>query len=224
MGSIQGPERRGILEKNVLVSRINRLFKIDPVKVKARDSSSETILVEHRIGKEGGVYTANALMDKLGLEKEYYDYVSELEKKFKDRKRFEALSTQFYRGQKDKMTRITGKYRRFLETFYGNYPRPLLPMFAFVPVSDKTDGIYIQGLLDLDTLKLVVGTPDDDALWAETVFTKTKRFADLNQRARKTARALSAMPGINKDVSRRMLEIAQGNVPEHRLMFQEKPE
>ncbi|MGH9389872.1 MAG: hypothetical protein ACRD1Z_09665, partial [Vicinamibacteria bacterium] len=144
-----------------------------PVKKKALDNG-EQVTVEHRMGKDGAL-TALALMDRLGLEQEYHDYVKDLEKKFRDRDKFKRLREDFYRGQREKMNGVVRKYRRYLETFYGNSPtRPLLPMLAFVPISDKADGLYFQGLLDVETLKLVVGEPEDEELYNETIFIRTK--------------------------------------------------
>lgn len=197
---------------------MDKLFRINPVRARTKDG--ETVTIEHRIGKEGGAFTKNALMDKLGLEKEYYDMVSELEKKFRDRERFKRLCEDTHRGQIAKMHSAVKAYRKYIEQFYANHhPRPLVPMFAFVPISEKADGLYVQGLLDEESLKLVVGEPEDDALWSETVFTNTKRMADLNARARRVAKALLGLPGLNKDIAHRVQAIAQGNVPEHRISF-----
>lgn len=194
------------------MEKLDKLFRIPPVRVKARDGTSDQIVVEHRIGKEAGAFTADDLMSKLGFEDEYLKLVTDLEKKFRDREKFKKLESKVYVGERAKMNRLIGKYRRHLETFYGNYERPLLPMFAFVPVSDKSDGLYLQGLLDAENFKLVVGDPQDDALWCETVFLKTKRHADLNARAKRTAKALISCPGVNKDLAHRMRLLADGEV------------
>ncbi|MGH9388969.1 MAG: hypothetical protein ACRD1Z_05085, partial [Vicinamibacteria bacterium] len=129
--------------------------------------------------------------------------------------KFKRLREDFYRGQRDKMNGVIRKYRRYLETFYGNNPaRPLLPMLAFVPISDKTDGLYFQGLLDADTLKLVVGEPEDEELYNETIFIRTKPQADLNARVKRASKVLSGMPGINKDIAHRAALLASGQVPD----------
>lgn len=207
--------------RNPLVAKLDRLFRIDPVKVKAKDGSGDVVVVEHRIGKDGGSFTINALMDKLGLEREYLDIISDLEKKFRDREKFKEISDRIYTGQKAKCNNAVRSYRKFLEQFYENQLRPLFPMFSFVPVSDKADALYIQGLLDCETLKLVVGDVTDDASWAETTFTKTKRWADLNAKARRTAKALIALPGVNKDLAERLHLIAKGEMPA-RLTWDQK--
>ena len=203
-----------------MLAKLNRLFQIAPVKVKARDGSGDIVVVEHRIGKDGGALTSKDLMSKLGLEAEYAELYDDLQKKFKDRDKMRQLADKLYSGQLSKMRKIVQKYRSYLEQFYAAHPRPLLPMFAFVPITDTTDGLYLQGLLDEGSLKLVVGEPEDDALWNETIFTKTKTFADLNARAKRAARALMSHPGLNKDIAYRMEFISKGQVPD-KLVFEQ---
>lgn len=195
---------------------MDRLFRITPAKVKAKDGSNEIITIEHRIGKDAGFFTREHLMEKLGLEKDLQEFHHELEKKMKihDKDRLREMMREHHRALKGKMNRVVQDYRRYLETFYSNYPRPLLPMFAFVPVNDKTDGLYLQGLLDDATYKLVIGDPADDVAWCEITFSQTKKFADLNKRAENTAKALVSHPGLNKDLQYRIAAIAHGNMPE----------
>jgi len=193
---------------------MDRLFRISPAKVKAKDSSGELITIEHRIGKDAGYFTTEMLMDKLGLEEQYSEYVRDMQKKIRDEDRLKEVLADKYKILRSKVTHVVSDYRAFLEKFYNNRVRPLLPMFAFVPVGDKNDGLFIQGLLDSVTLKLVVGEPEDDVLWCEKIFTKTKPSADMNRRAEQTARALTTHPGLNKDLKFRVNLIAQGKLPE----------
>lgn len=206
-----------------MLAKLNKLFQISPVKVKAKDGSGDVVVVEHRIGKEGGALSSKDLMLKLGLEEEYAGMYRDLANKFKDRAKMLQLADRLYAGQLGKMRKIVQRYRSYLEQFYGAHPRPLLPMFAFVPITDTTDGVYIQGLLDAESLKLVVGEPEDDALWNETIFTKTKTFADLNARAKRAARALMSHPNLNKDIAYRMEFISKGQVPD-KLVYAKKDE
>lgn len=203
------------------MAKLDRLFKISPMRVKAKDGSGDTVIVEHRIGKAAGAFTSADLMNKLGLEDEYFEIVKDLEKKFRDRKKFQNIADKIYSGQKEKLGRIVSRYRQHLDEFYGSHPRPLMPMFAFVPISEKEDALYLQGLLDEQTLKLLIGDPEDDALWSETIFLKTKTFADLNARAKKVARALMSHPNINKDLVYRMEFISKGQVPD-KLVWDKK--
>lgn len=193
---------------------MDRLFRITPAKVKAKDGSNEIIPIEHRLGRDAGYFTRRHLMDKLGLEQDYADYVTDMQKKIRDQQRLKEICAGMHKVLKSKMNRVVSEYRRYLETFYGNYPRPLLPMFAFVPVNDKEDGLFFQGLLDEASYKLVLGDPADDVAWCEITFSQTKKFADLNKRAENTAKALVSHPGLNKDLRYRIAAIAQGKLPE----------
>ena len=213
-----GPARKGSIEKKSLLGRIDRLFRISPIKVKAKDGSNEQVAIEHRLGTDAGFFTGAELMKKLGLEDEYAEYVLDMQKKIRDKDRLKEVLDDKYRLLKSKMNRVVSDYRKYLEQFYGNYARPLLPMFAFVPVAEKADGLYLQGLADENTLKLVAGDPEDAIRWCETVFSKTKNWADLNKRAETQARALLSLPHLNKDLKHRAQVIAQGRLP-GRLSF-----
>lgn len=214
-----GPSRKGAIEKKSLLGKIDRLFRISPVKVKAKDGSNELIPIEHRLGRDAGYFTGQDLMKKLDLENEFSEYVLDMQKKIRDKDRLKEVLDDKYRLLKGKMNRVVSDYRKYLEQFYGNYPRALLPMFAFVPVGEKMDGLYLQGLADDATLKLVAGDAEDATRWCETVFSKTKKWADLNARAESQAKALLALPGLNKDLKHRIQVIAQGKMPA-RLTFE----
>jgi hypothetical protein len=215
MASIQGPAKKGSVEKKTLHDRMDRLFRISPVKVTARDGSGEKITLEHRVGRDAGVLTRFELMDKLGLEDQFADFVKEMTKKVRDEERLKEICDDKYSVLKSKMNRAVQDYRKYLEGVYGNYPgRPLLPMFAFVKVNDKDDGLFLQGLVEAETFKHVIGDPADNLAWSETVFVATKRFADMNKRAENTARSLMLLPGLNKDLRQRANALSQGKMPD----------
>lgn len=194
---------------------MDRLFRIPPMKARAKDGSNETIIIEHRIGRDAGFFTREHLMDKLGLEADYKDYCKELEKKIHNSDHKKEMMTDRYKSLKSKCNRVVQDYRKYLErTYAGNSTRPLLPMFAFVPVDDKQDGLFLQGLLDEATYKLVLGDPQDDVAWCEVTFSQTKKFADLNKRAENTAKALVSHPGLSKELRYRIQAIANGKLPE----------
>lgn len=221
MATIQGPSKRGSIEKRALMEKMDGIFKTSPYKAKARDGSGDSIALEHRIGKDAGAPTIEELMKKLGLNDEYSAFAVSMQRKLKnDEENLEKVLTEKLRILRSKANHTVSSYRRRLEEFYGKYPsRPLLPMFAFVRTGEREDGLYIQGLLDAESHKLVIGEPEDDLLWCETVFQKTKSFADLNHRAELTAKALASLPGINKDLKFRAHRIGNGELPEKRIEF-----
>lgn len=194
---------------------MDRLFRISPSKAKAVDGSGEWIIIEHRVGKEAGHYTVKHLMDKLGLEEQYAEYVKEMQKTIRDEDRLKEILAGKYRVLRGAVGRTVTEYRNYLRKFYANRPRPLSPMFAFVPIEGTNEeGLYIQALQDTATLKLVVGKADDDGKWCEKLFVRTKAAADMNRHAEQSAKALLSHPGINKDLRFRVGQIAQGKLPE----------
>jgi len=217
MSTIQKTKKLDELEKKDLLAKIDRLFKISPVKVKAENGSG-MVTVEHKIGKEGGYHTLRSLMEKLGFEAQHSEFVQYIVKQIKNADERKKCIDQHYTAQKNRANRLCSEYKRHLEIFYGNYPTPLTPAMAFVPVNEKEDALYIQALVVSETLDLVVGEPEDVYRWTEKIFTKTKQMADLNRRAELQAKALMRHPAINKDLKQRLHAISQGNMPE-RLGF-----
>lgn len=205
------------LEKKDQLAKLDRLFKIPPVKVKTENGSG-MVTVEHKIGKVGGYHTLRSIMEKLGFEAQHSEFVQVMVKQIKNADERKKCIDQNYKAQKGRANRLVGEYKRHLEIFYGNYPIPLTPAMAFVPVNDKEDALYIQALVVSETLDLVVGEPEDVYRWTEKIFARTKQMADLNHRAEMQAKALMRHHGINKDLKQRLHAITQGNVPE-RLGF-----
>ena len=215
MASIQGPAKKGSVEKKTLRERMDRLVRISPLKVTARDGSGDKITIEHRIGRDAGVLTRFELMDKLGLEDQFAEFVKEWQKKLRGDDHFNQICDNEYSILKGRMNRAVQDYRKYLESLYGNYPnRSLLPMFAFVKVNDKDDGLFIQGLVDSSDFRHVIGDPVDNLAWSETVFVATKKFADQHKRAEMTARSPMLLPGLNKDLRQRASLIATGMSPD----------
>lgn len=204
------------LEKKDLIDKMGRLFQIPPVKVKAENGSG-MVTVEHKIGKIGGYHTLRSLMEKLGFEAQHAEFVKDMLRQIKNMDERKKLIDAHYVRQKSRANKIVSDYRKHLELFYGNMPTPLIPAFAFVPINDKDHGLFIQGLV-AENFDLVVGDPEDVYRWTETVFIKTKQFADLNHRAESQAKALMRHQGLNKDLKQRLHAISQGNIPE-RLGF-----
>ena len=218
MATVQKANKKVVdLEKKELLAKMSKLFQIPPVKVKAEDGSG-MVTVEHKIGKIGGYHTLRGIMEKLGLEAQHSEFIQDMIKQIKNIDERKKVIDAHYVRQKSRANKMVSEYRKHLELFYGNYSRPLTPAIAFVPVTDKEDGLYIQGLVTSENLDLVVGDPEDVYRWTETVFVKTKKWADLNHRAESQAKALMRHQGINKDLKQRLHAISQGNIPE-RLGF-----
>lgn len=188
-------------------------FKISPVKVTPRDGSAK-ITIEHRIGRDAGFLSRPQLMDLLGLEKEFGDYTLDMQKKFRDKDQLKKILDEKYRILKGICSRVVDDYREKLEKFYGGYETPLLPLFSFVPVTETEKGLYLLSLVRSSDFFHMVGDPADNLLYNETLFAATKKWADLNARAEKTARALMLLPGINKDLKQRAMLLSQGKMPE----------
>lgn len=151
-------------------------------------------------------------MDCLKLESEWAEVCSKLEKKFRDRRTFDRLAEQVYRGQKAKLSWAIRRFRTKLERFYET--QGIRPRLGFVPINDQETGLFIQAYTDIQTGKLVVGDPQDLADWIEAVVVRTKPMADLFQDATRAAKAFLALKGVNPDLRGRMEAIAEGKTPQ----------
>jgi hypothetical protein len=205
--------KRKEVEKKDLLQRMDRLFRISPVKVETLDKSQK-ITIEHRIGREAGFFTLRDLMEKLGLEQEHAEFIKDMLKQIKNPDERKQVCDAHYVRQKAKANKVVSEYRKHLEDFYGNYPKPVLPAISFVPVNEGDSGLYIQGIVSPDTYELLVGEPEDIYRWTETVFSKTKKWADLNKRAELQAKALLRCPGITKEIQHRLKSITSGEIPQ----------
>ncbi len=201
------------IEKKELLEKMDRLFRISPVRVKAQDGSNETVIIEHRIGKEAGYFTLRDLMEKLGFEKEHAEFMKEMLRQIKNPNERKEVTDAHYVHEKRRANRLVSEYRKHVETMYSLLARPLLPAMTFVPVTDREDAFYIQGIVRADDHTLVVGEPEDLYRWTEAVYCKTKIWADLNKRAESQAKALMRFPGLNKDIRHRLGQITQGEIP-----------
>jgi hypothetical protein len=209
----QTSAKRKEIERKDLLTKMDRLFRISPVKVKTADGS-QTITIEHRLGREAGYFTLRDLMEKLGLEQEHAEFIKDMLKQIKNPDERKEVCDAHYVRQKAKANKMVSEYRKHLELFYGNYPRPILPAIGFVPVNDHDSGLYIQGIVDSDSYELLVGDAEDVYRWTETVFAKTKKWADLNKRAELQAKALLRCPGITKEIQHRLKSITSGEIPQ----------
>lgn len=216
MATLQKHKKVVELEKTELLAKMAKLFQIPPVKVKAENGSG-MVTIEHKIGKIGGCHTLASLMEKLGFEAQHSEFVQDMIKQIKNLEERKKVIDRNYTHMKKRANKLCSDYKKHLELFYGNYPTPLIPAFAFVPINDKDYALYIQGLV-AENFDLVVGEAEDVYRWTETIFVKTKKWADLNHRAESQAKALMRHQGLNKDIKQRLHAISQGNVPD-RLGF-----
>jgi len=139
MSTIQKTKKLDELEKKDLLAKIDRLFKISPVKVKAENGSG-MVTVEHKIGKEGGYHTLRSLMEKLGFEAQHSEFVQYMVKQIKNVDERKKCIDQHYTAQKNRANRLCSEYKRHLEIFYGNYPTPLSPAMEKYAQSIKVPG------------------------------------------------------------------------------------
>jgi len=215
MSSIQGPAKQGAVEMKALVAKLLRHFELPgPVKRALKDGSNEQVSVQHRFGRDGGCLTKSKLFALLGFEREYAEFLAKQKRNLTEKGNLDMVARAVKKSLNSRMLRVVSEVRKILEVFYMALPRPLLPMFAFVPVAEKEEGLYLQGLQDASTdLPVYFIDFRDVRLWTDKTFASTKKQADMNARSRRTARQSMGLPGINKDLVFHFKQIADGIVP-----------
>ena len=192
--------------------KVDPMFRIPPVKRKVRyrkKSKQRQVIIEHRVGKDAGFFTREKLMSHLGLEKEYTSLSKRVVRKMSSTSDIDELTRSLYSKKKDVVNRYISEYRRYLNRFYED--QGLRVAFYFVPVRSKETGIYIQGLVDLETRELLVGDEFDHALANEQRFVKSKSIYNEHIDAIEDAKVLM-LTSKDQDIKSRMKLIVSGKL------------
>lgn len=190
---------------------IDALYRISPTPKKVRDGKGRTleVILEHRIGAEGGCFTIDELWQeaKLGTDFEVV--------KRKALKRFEKdpdLASDIISAHRNRLMRrlqdAIKAWRKYLNDLYKSQGVEVCA--EWVDDAKKGKVIFIQGLVDTETMTPVYGDFEDVYLMAKSVYQSTKGAADKNQKARQIAHQAMALPNVNKDLRERFRLIAKG--------------
>jgi hypothetical protein len=190
---------------------LDKLFRIPPVKKKSIEDSSRSIVVEHRIGRMVAFFTKENLLRKTGLEKEWADEVEKLQARITNKKLLDNLTDSTWDTKKRVMKCMVTGIRSYWNRVYAE--QGCLVRASFVPVEDGKLGFYIQALVDMKTRALVMGDPEDLALWNEVTAIREKSHVNSWNEAMLSAKALLKLPSLNKDIQSRMKIVLSGDVP-----------
>jgi hypothetical protein len=191
---------------------IDKLFRMPPAKVRARDGSNRTITIEHRIGSALTYFTQENLLRRTGLEKEWSDSYKKLDSRLTNKKDLIEVTDAMWGQAKQKLRRMISSTKKFWNAFYAG--QKVIVRSTFVPVDDKgTFGLFIQSLVDANTRALLVGEPEDLGLWNEVTAVREKAHVDNWNEAIMSAKQLLRLTTINKDLQNRMKLVASGDVP-----------
>lgn len=191
---------------------LDRLFRIAPIKYRAKDGSGKVLIVEHRLGRAAGFFTDVQLLKRTGLEKEYSDMLRKLQRKITNSQEFESLSESLWATQKRKLSNMMRGFKKMMASFYAS--QDATPCMTYVPVDDQgTMGFYIQALVDSSSYSLLAGEPEDAGLWNEVTAVREQSHVNLYDRAIKAAKQLMRLPSVNKDIQHRMKLLCSGDIP-----------
>lgn len=185
------------------------LFRIGPTRIKAKDGSGRSFIIEHRVGKAVTSFRFGDLMKKSGMEKHYSKQCARIQRRITDEDEAVSLMDAVYAANKKRLNAMISRYRKVLVALYKD--QGIAPCMSFVPVNDTDSALYIQGFVD-EKLKPVAGAVSDLASYTETTYSRTKALRDKNEEAQKIAREILKLPNVNKDVQLRMGMVVKGKL------------
>lgn len=175
------------------------MWRIQPVKITARDRADRTYIIEHRIGRAGGALTLQEIMDRLGITDEMEKRIYEIKRLFKKNPDYEKdLVLREKANAKGAGNGVVRRFEMALVAFYA--PQGLRPRCGFILDTDGKKKFFIQGLVDAQTLALVRGDAKDVKEWSMSEFNVSRAGRDRNFEATEQAKALLRLPGINADI------------------------
>lgn len=178
---------------------LDKLFRIDPETVTARDGSKRPLLIEHAMGKKGGMLTHDQLFQKAGLATEYQNAIKKLVKDYGDD---DYALDQLTRNKKRKLNEtvrsLITAYRAFLTRHYA--PQRAVPYMARVTLPDQKEVFYIQGLVDATSRAPVWGDLDDLYLVAHAMVTSTLSANRKADEGRALARGIQEATGVSREL------------------------
>jgi len=189
--------------KSCLHEDLDKLFRTDPNPEKARNGSGRTIIVEHAMGKAGGMLTEDELFKKLGLADTYSDRVKEIARQYKrDDEAIDTLCKAAKKKAKNRLRSTIESFRAHLDKFYA--PQGAKACFIKLTLDDGKEVYYISGLVDPTTLSPLVGDLDDLSRVAYEIHKGTFSANRRHFEGRRMAEQIRKLPNLNRDVRERV--------------------
>ena len=173
-------------------------FRIAPRKesVKAGKGQRE-VIVEHRLGKTRGAYTADELFQLLGYEEELSQEMDWASKLFRSKEQRQKRVKKAHKQLKQEVTGLVSRYRSHLVRHYSD--QGLIPIFRTVPNDNGDRVLYIQAFVDENEV-LMLGNPLDYGEAIKVDFATSKPGYDNHRRAALRATNLLKLGGLNPDL------------------------
>lgn len=193
------------------MEKLDKLFRIGAVRMRAKDGSNRQLIVEHRVGRDAGCFRFEDLMSKSTLQDEYKKECVRFSRKFRDKEDYEEVTEALYR---DKCTVLRNGIRGFRTDIEKLYTAASIkPLMTWIPTTEKKseDVFYIQAMVDVQTLKLAVGEPEDLMFYLWSTAKKTKSMAETYHESVDIAKVNSKLP-MSKDLAHQLDKIANGDV------------
>jgi hypothetical protein len=194
-------------ELTPVMKKADRLFRISATRVKSLAGDGKTLIIEHRFGQDGGSFSAEEAMARLGFRDEFIKEDGELEAYYK----VKLKSPEVYKEKRDRaLTHYLGKSRSalenlidYLDEFYE--PQGGLVRAAWLPTFDgngkKTGSrFFLQAMIDRNSRKIVVGEDGDYAKYLWAIKKATQRAHDKNEEITADTREYLRMGHAGKDV------------------------
>lgn len=199
--------------------KIVNKFLIPPKEVTLKGTrDGQKIVCEVRMGWKGGAITRDEAFKLIGYEKRYFDRAMMYEKKFgagspMSKEAADNVEDKLWNQLSRLFPQVRGRLNHLLK---GD---KVETMAAFVPLAIKGgNAFFVQGLMDIESGKPVLGDPNDWALWAEATATFTKPMKDRYDAAIVVAKHVLKLPHVSKEVQQRMSMVVDGETSRANLL------
>lgn len=193
--------------------KLHPLFKLpSPQRKKAEDGSGQMVEVDFRIGNEVASYTAQELIEKIGLYKEYEREIRSIKapKNLVLRDRMRRKSYNSFVSRVKGYTRSLVKwYNTRMESQNAGVIGVWLPSHA----GSKEDVFYIQAVYSLERGTIMLGEADETtmAIWKTMRLTQNGHIKYVE--TRRIAKAMHDQQGIEKDIRHQLKLLIDGEIP-----------
>ena len=188
-------------------------FRRSVMDVEAKDKSGRRFKIQHKFGRDAGVWTLPLLMKKHGMWQEMSKASANSRKLYKrDPKGGEAQVSLVESNYRKKMRDMIKAYTKWLTRhFYKD--QAIEPILEGIPINRNKDDneYYIAGFRDADTSTPLVFTSAKQVQLALCKSEKaTRAVARKHAKTIKTVKAFSKLACINKDMRHELDLIARG--------------
>jgi hypothetical protein len=195
------------------VRLLDPLFRRSVMDVEAKDGSGRRFKIQHKFGREAGVWTILLFMKKTGVSEEMSKELTRTKARFKRDPQECAYHCKLV--EKDYRTYMRGLIKAYIKWLGTKFYKEqgIEPLLEGIPInSDKDDNEwYIAGFRDVETMQPVVFISTKQVQLALCKAEKgTRKTAQKHAKTTKTIKAFARLTCVGKDMRHELDMMARG--------------